>query len=812
MAPMDSPSSATHRGHVDYYSSPRRNRRTYTDSSSFAIDPNGHREKLPRPNPSLLEIYELEAEDAPATPKKAVSSESVVGMDKSAPHQYLWPTAECVFLRHATVSSPIPFGVVCTPFADSADSTSLPLSNLGLEEAIRCFRCRSYINPFWKKVYKEPTRMSCNMCGHTMDLPKTFLADMERAGQCSDMDNHPELSYGSVDFTQPKKAGELPRQFATAFVVDTSARAVSTGFTIAALQGIIDALLETGSTVMRRRVCLVTFDDVVTFYPRTRSGRFRAVTMRDVDAPFLPVSPSALMVDVDDPLERQSLLSLLETLQQEPSAGQQPLPPGAEPQVAGGAALRASLEAIAGSGGGDVVMLHGSCPNSGVGALEANAKKGLQQAAFYEGMLEVCRKSTVAVSCVTSGADLDTATLQWLSWRTGGDVLHFPAFNAACQTQLSGTLHHFLLQMQGSAYGCMFKLRCSKNLACKSMIAPWPAAASSTDQSHFELPRLTPDSCASFVLEPDNEPENDEDMNWGRRDTRRQLFVQAAVLYSNTHGERLLRVHTMVAGVASTIKGVCQSVSITPLIVLMLKQAVMAWLDPKSGSKVLPRDGLLTFCLQVLAIYRRSSHISESGRPALILSKRLCLLPLYVLAARKLLYYITDSPDNRGCEEEQLRRLLRMPVHSIMAALYPRVYPLPAATEDGDLPQPCITLVDQVVQGGSPAYLITNGLGAWYYEAEAATSPQSTDSPSSSIDLRQNALELSQMLQQVLTPSPVWMPLRDLPKLRGLSAESLPWQEQVLLSTLFIEDEGVTDMGYAEWIQFLHAHVLRMSE
>eukprot|EP00408_Alexandrium_pacificum_P015796 CAMPEP_0171183960 /NCGR_PEP_ID=MMETSP0790-20130122/15547_1 /TAXON_ID=2925 /ORGANISM="Alexandrium catenella, Strain OF101" /LENGTH=429 /DNA_ID=CAMNT_0011648951 /DNA_START=1 /DNA_END=1290 /DNA_ORIENTATION=- len=427
-------------------------------------------------------------------------------------------------------------------------------------------------------------------------------------------------------------------------------------------------------------------------------------------------------------------------------------------------------------------------------------------------MLELCRRGGVAVNVITApapGVQLDTATLQWLPWRTGGDVLHIPTFDETCSSQLADSLRHWITQMQGSAYDCVVKLRCSKGLSCKSLLAPWKAAASSPDQSAFEIPRLSPDSSMTFVLEPETE-EEDEDTFYTRRDHRKQLYIQAAVLYTNTHGERLLRVHTTAVGVVTTVRALYQSVSVAPLITFIFKQAISVCLDQKQGSKILPRDMLLEFCLQVLAVYRRHCHSMEIDGPTLVTSRRLSMLPLYILSARKLLYFIMNSPEHQGNTDEHLRRLCRMPVHSVMAALYPRVYPLPAAVHEGaDLPYQCYTLQEQVTMGTSPAYLITNGFGAWFYEVEGSGSPKKIPRAA----LRRNAEVLCQRLQEAMEPSPVWMPLKDLPRLNGSATpggDDLSWQDQVLLSTLFVEDEGVTEMSYADWIQFLYTQVLQM--
>mmetsp|Transcript_32671 Transcript_32671/g.93687 ORF Transcript_32671/g.93687 Transcript_32671/m.93687 type:complete len:840 (-) Transcript_32671:178-2697(-) len=837
MAPMRSPGSTPggRSGAVRYdspvrrFSSPRR-RRTFDDASLCAIDPDSHKEKLPRPLMDLTAeaIYNGEANDkcssptSPASPSRTPKSDI---HEKGALRQFLWTTTDSVFLRppELAASVSVPLAAICAPFVDGADSTVLPLSDTGSEEPLRCTRCRSYVNPYWKFAYRDSGKIQCNMCGHNVEIPEVFLEDMERSGQNTDVDNRPELAYGSVDFTAPASY-DLDRPAepcapATCFLIETSASAVTSGFAAAALQSIERLLDAPDDLPMQRRVCLVSFDEAVNFFTVTRSGRFCRVAMKDADDPYLPVSPQSVLLDLGSEDARDALRGLLQSLRQSLPEEVARRDPAAE-CVAGGSALRASVEALTRAGGGDVLVFQAGMPDLGIGSLRSakqmtEKERGtLQQPAFYEEALALCTRGGVAVSMITApapGVELDVATLQWLPWRTGGDTLHFPAFSSVCVPELEENVRHWTSRMQGSAYGCVMKLRCSKGLNCQSLIAPWPASSSSSDNSAFEVPRISADTAVAFVLRPEIEPESEEESFYGRREDRRKnLFIQVAVLYTNASGQRLLRLHTSALSVVNSVRALYQSVSLAPLMTLLLKQAVVVALERKPGVKSMPKDCLLEFCLEVAATCHRHCQNSEASVDSLVITRRLALLPLYILAGRKLLYSVLNGPRDRSGCDEMLRRLLRMPIHSMMVALYPRVYPLPAAVHEGvDLPVPCPTLQEQVTTGPSPAYLITNGFGAWFYEVDRGDgSPQKTPN----IDLRENAKALCQRLRNALEPSAVWMPLGDLPGLPCTKSAGVdvPWQDKVFLSTIFVEDEGVTEMAYGDWIRSLQAQVLRL--
>jgi hypothetical protein len=682
------------------------------------------------------------------------------------------------------------------------------------------------------------------MCGHHTEVPKGFIEEMDRSALNDE--EHPEFVHGSMDYVAPAHIDvDGPQQSSiptTCFVVESSAAAVSSGLFHSALYS-IDRILEGESPElkMRRRVCLVTFDEAVHFHELTKGGNFRQVSMCDTDDPFAPLSPQASFVNIADDMGRDSFRYLLQYLQantfmDDPCSSPTSSSSSRESHSAAGAALRVSVEAVAQTGGGDVCIFHATTPSAGIGAVLPSApedtKEDIQQAAFYQDTLALCVKGGVAVSSVvapTSNVKLDLRTLQWLPQHTGGDFLHMPDFSGKhCYQKLESHMTHWAKKMQASAYGCVFKLRCSKGLACTSLLAPWPAASSSSDGSAFELPRLTPDASFAITLQPELDSTDEDDVRSRRDDKKKQLFLQAAILYTNGEGERLLRIHTTLISVVYSVRAFYQSLSMEPLIAVMLKQAALVALDTsKKKEKLQPKDHLLETCLQVLKTYRRHCYTSDVSPSSLVVSKSLSLLPLYVLAARKLMYSMGMEKDE-ACRRANWLRILRMPIHSIIIALYPRAHalPVPSAGEadsgnaepgirlpdtvqdsknlERALATPCPALQEHVAKGPSPAYIIANGFNAWLLKTESGNSVDEQASESI-LELAKKACErIEEQLQYTASP----MPLSELPAVSATSENT--WQEQVRLATLFVEDEGATEMSYPDWVEFLQHHVKEM--
>jgi len=343
--------------------------------------------------------------------------------------------------------------------------------------------------------------------------------------------------------------------------------------------------------------------------------------------------------------------------------------------------------------------------------------------------------------------------------------------------------------MRASGYSCVCKLRCSKGLDCDGLLANW-ATAPGSDGSAFELPRMSPDLAFAFGLKLVGDQAIEED--------RRNLCVQVAVLYTNSRGQRFLRVHSTLLNVVSSLNAAFRSVSVAPLMALAVKRAALMALAPETPGAKKPRDYLLDFCIQALTVFLKTCY-RDSGSRNLVISRSLELLPLYTLTARKMIYASLDM----GMEgNETMRRIVRMPVHGIMASLYPRVYPLLPALSEGDEDGLRRLTPEREALQYAPACLVATGLNAWILRGTEQTQPETEPGD----DLLERATGLWRSISLSLQPSH-WQPLRHLPS-TALGREATR-RERGLVATLFVEDEGFTEMSYTDWVYYLHGQVQR---
>eukprot|EP00971_Amphidinium_carterae_P295574 5870297-Amphidinium_carterae.1 len=214
--------------------------------------------------------------------------------------------------------------------------------------------------------------MVCNMCDQYVQVDDGLLDDLDRNGRCTEGREHAELAVGSVDLRVPTSYdADRPAPAGSPVLLvalEISQQSIRSGFARSMLNVLLQ-LLDVEDQVLHRRVCVITFGDAVEFYAPTKSGGFRIVAMQAVSEPFMPIGVDALFIDTRSEASLKQLRALLEHLCDSVSSEQCQ---EATSSPAGGAALRAAVEAVTLAGGGDVWMCHASSPSSGIGAIKGN--------------------------------------------------------------------------------------------------------------------------------------------------------------------------------------------------------------------------------------------------------------------------------------------------------------------------------------------------------------------------------------------------------------------------------------------------------
>lgn len=631
-------------------------------------------------------------------------------------------SASCEFMRLTVNQIPaypstantahVPIAVVCQPFAELTPfEDPVPVVNFGETGPMRCPRCKAYVNPHfsWHNGGQEA---SCNFCAHRFEVSREYVCSLDERGHRRDLAQRPELRRGTVDYIAPKDYSDSePVAPAICFVIEVSQKSVQSGLfaqVIWTLKSLLTFLEKPAP-----RIAIMTFDSSLHFFAfYSGLDSARQMTVADIEDPFAPCGANVLCIDVEDPQYRGQVESLLDQLPEL-------FMDTKEEQVAGGAALKAATDLIGSRGGGQVIMFHASLSSTGVAALrlreevpkpsasEQELKElgtGLltvQHQTFFDEVTADCLNRSVAVSvfcAAVQGGYLDMATLTVVPRKTGGEIFHYPFFDAAKDGE---KLHYDLSRtvVQPAAFSAVLKLRCSKGLTVDNMLAIWEPEV--IDTSTFHVSRLSVDACCTFVLSHSE-----------RIEGQRHVYLQAACLYTTRAGQRLIRVHTIQLQATSSLSNVFRYTEVECVANVLFKQAAAAALNGTGGFK----DKMNKCCVDMLHAYRvNCASMTSAGQ--LILPESLKLLPLFIGAARKTPAFRIGADVRIDDRVFGLLRLLSLTMPLTAAFVYPHVYTLfplseragcPTGVGDNVFMPPCLPCSSHKI-ATDRIYLLDNG-------------------------------------------------------------------------------------------------------
>jgi protein transport protein SEC24 len=512
--------------------------------------------------------------------------------------------------------------------ADEAKGRPVPLIPLASHGIVRCRRCRTYMNPFvqWADGGR---RFRCNVCGMANDVPVEYFSSLDQNGRRRDADERPELSRGTVEWVAPAEymvRPPMPPVFF--FAIDVSAPSVAAGLVGAAAQA-IKACLDELPGDDRTLVGLLTFDTSLHFYSlRPSLSAPQMMVVAELDDPFLPL-PEDLLVNLRD--SRALVDQLLDSLGEmfSPAAGGGGgMRRAPEPGSATGPALQAAFMAMS-HVGGKLLLFQGSPPSCGAGKVKAGRdnpalygtdrepslrapddpffKRFAAEASRYQITLDV-------FACAAAPADL--ASLAAVPRYTCGSLRHFPGFVAARDApRLSAEVRRNLTRP--TAWEAVMRVRCSKGLRVSSFHGHF--FNRSTDL--LALPTCDPDK--GFAVQVSHE----EAVVPGP-----VAYVQCALLYTNSNGERRIRVHSMALPVTNDLSEMYRHADAGATLSLLAKTAVERALTSRLDETRRALEGRVAAALREY----RLLHAAAARNPqALVFPSSLRLLPALALGLLK---------------------------------------------------------------------------------------------------------------------------------------------------------------------------------
>ncbi|KAG9304124.1 hypothetical protein G9A89_019686 [Geosiphon pyriformis] len=597
-------------------------------------------------------------------------------------------------------TSHLPLGVVLQPLAKLRyDEAPLKTVDFGENGPVRCRRCKSYINPF--VIFLDGgQRFICNMCQFSNEVPPEYFCNLDMSGRRADWEQRPELQFGTVEFTVPKDYwARPPSPVPYIFAIDVSWNSIKTGMLTKCVEAIKEILFSTPNSIPPGgKVGIITYDKDIHFYniaPNLEQAQMLVVP--DINDVFVPLHAGLLV----DPVESRDVIEgLLESL------------PGmfAENKINEsvlGAAVKA-IHASLSETGGKVMIFQTSLPISGPGAIRHrddgklyNSEKERSLFGPQDGYYK-----SIAVDCVDSGisidlflfpmAYIDVATIGLLSSLTGGETYFYPNFDFQKDGEkFAKELKHNVTREFG--YNALMRIRCSNGLKIDDHFGNFNMR-NSTD---LELAGIDSDKAFGASLKYD-----------GKLDEKLEAYIQCALLYTTSSGERRVRTHNVGIPVTTLLGNVFRHADIDTTVNFLAKQAVANTVT-KPLREI--RDQLTDRCVKILMSYRK--HCASASSPGqLILPESFKLLPLYALTMLKSKALRGGANLTSDTRVHFMRLIKSVGVAESIVLFYPRMLPVHNLTEQAGLPDsngkvrlPPLIRVSYARLEPEGAYLLENG-------------------------------------------------------------------------------------------------------
>ncbi|RMZ56193.1 hypothetical protein APUTEX25_002383 [Auxenochlorella protothecoides] len=564
---------------------------------------------------------------------------------------------------------------------------------------IRCSRCRTYVNPHmaWLDGGRS---FSCNVCGTVNQTPVEYFSALDGAGRRLDLADRPELRAGAVEYVAPQEyMVRAPQPPAYVFVLDVSFAAVSSGL-LASVCATIRASLDAFHGDSRTQVAFITFDATVHYYAlRPGAAAAPMLVVADVEELFVPL-PDELLGNLVEC--RGAVEALLDSL---PAAWA-----GATGvDSATGPALQAAFLVMS-HVGGKLMLFQAAAPSVGIGRVKARDNPSLYGGdreyslrvpddPFYKRFAAECSRCHVCVDVFAAGATyMDLPSLGAMPKYLGGQLYYYPGFSAARDgAKLRAELARNLSRETG--WEAVMRIRCSKGLRVSSFFGHF--FIRTTDL--LSLPVVDADKAFSVEIA------HEESVLTGQT-----AYVQSALLYTASNGERRIRVHTAALPIVGDLADLYRALDAGAAAALLAKAGVERSLASRLEDV---RLGLHHKALMALREWRllvsRGATLGAQPPPnAMLLPRRGRTLPALCMGLAKTAALRGGGRDVNTDERIAVgHAIVSGPVDALLRLLYPAVY---AAGWGRPGPDGSIALPPTVPAGvaycdPAGAYLIDNG-------------------------------------------------------------------------------------------------------
>nr|XP_043609389.1 protein transport protein Sec24-like At3g07100 isoform X2 [Erigeron canadensis] len=698
----------------------------------------------------------------------------------------------------------LPLGAVVCPLAETPKGEEVPVVNFATTGIVRCRRCRTYVNPY-VTFTDSGRKWKCNICALLNDVQGDYYAQLDATGKRVDLDQHPELTKGSVEFVAPAEyMVRPPMPPVYFFLIDVSISAVKSGMLEVVAQT-IKSCLDRLPGSPRTQIGFITFDSTIHFYNMKSSlTQPQMMVVSDLDDIFVPL-PDDLLVNLSE--SRAVVEAFLDSL---PSLFQDNF----NVESAFGPALKAAYMVMS-QLGGKLLIFQSTLPSLGVGRLKLRGDDlrvygtdkeytlRIPEDSFYKQMAADFTKFQIAVNVYAfSDKYTDVASLGTLAKYTGGQVYYYPSFHSVIhKDKLRYELSRDLTRE--TAWEAVMRIRCGKGVRFTSYHGNFMLR--STDL--IALPAVDCDKAYAmqFALED-------------TLLTTQIVYFQVALLYTASCGERRIRVHTAAASVVTDLGEMYRQADTGAIVSLLGRLAIEKSLSYKLEDA---RNSIQARIVKALKEYRKLYAVQNRVGSRMIYPESLKYLPLYGLALCKSIALrggFADAQLDERCAAGFT--MMALPVKKMLKLLYPSLlrvdeYLVKTPTVDDEFNRVCkrLSLAAESLDSRG-IYVFDDGFRfvVWFgrmlspdLARNLVEEDSSTDFPRVCLSERDNEMsrKLNGIIRKLRQADPSYY------QLCHLVRQGEQPREGFFLLLNLVEDQVGSMNGYVDWMLQIHRQVLQ---
>mmetsp|Transcript_2959 Transcript_2959/g.4320 ORF Transcript_2959/g.4320 Transcript_2959/m.4320 type:complete len:922 (+) Transcript_2959:319-3084(+) len=549
----------------------------------------------------------------------------------------------------------LPFGCVIQPFAKQIRNEKIPKVSSGRHGIVRCSECKAYISPFAMIIGGR--RWQCHLCGSMNEIRSSYYSPPDDKGVRVDIDERKELTHGSVEFYAPKEYGSsVPKAPVYVFLIDVSYNAIQNGSVEIVADTILSILTHLSSEV-RTKVAFITFNSTIHFYNlNAKLSNPQMLCVPELEKTIIPLRHD-LLVNLHTNFELvKKLLTMLPRLFKD----------SVDPHSCLSAALKTAGRLIKRTGG-KILSFVSTIPKLGpipfterenhASYNDENKEQELLKPTNekYRDLSLWFVKDYISINMfITSKSYFDIASIFPLIKYTAGSVKYYPKFeDDRDKSAFQYDLADCLTREQG--FDGVLRVRLSTGLEIKNFYG------NCFIRGHdiLALPNLDESQVYSIEL-----VYKDSFLSTAN------VGIQAAILYTNSASERMVRVHNLVLPISSSLTDIYRYTDTPTMVSLLGKIAADDF--PEKKLSVL-RTQIENSVVKSLQSYTK--EVSGTVTNGVVVPYSMRYLPLLYSSLLKTTFFSsnTSAPVVADRRMAALQKLSNSNVVKNMLEMYPMV-------------------------------------------------------------------------------------------------------------------------------------------